>query len=266
MCYWGPTKADAVAEVRANDHGTSNGTLDVLKADSQTNRGEMIQAQNKNFLASKTASARNMERGVLGEETGGALGWSVTFDNRLFIFKPWSKTEDYKCGSIDALPVRVRLPGIKAHIANSTILSLLCSKLGKPICTNGMTVDATSYNYARVYIEVHADVEFQDSITYEDPYGNCYVQSVIYEWKPSRCSNCCSFGHLKECCPEPNLEKVSEEMKRHEQRMFKQLNKLELDENEDECVKETPGIAAHLDNYSVNTMDADDLCSIMPDT
>ncbi|KAL9686817.1 hypothetical protein QQ045_031210 [Rhodiola kirilowii] len=175
-------------------------------------------------------------------------GGPWTFDNRPFIVKPWSEIEEYKYGSIDALPVWVRLHGIKAHIADPSILSILCLRLGKPICTDGVTADGMIYNYSRICVEVYDDVELQDSIEYKDPYGNCYVQPVLYEWKPPRYINCCKFGHRNEGCPEPNLERMLEEMKKQERKEFRQKNKMDVDDNDNECVEETPEI----DVYVVN--------------
>ncbi|KAL9686687.1 hypothetical protein QQ045_031080 [Rhodiola kirilowii] len=115
-------------------------------------------------------------------------------------------------------------------------------RLGKPIFTNGVTTDGLSYNYARVCIKVYADIELQDSIEYQDPYGNCFVQPVLYEWRPPRCSNCCNFGHTLERCPESNLETMIEKFAEQERREFKMKTKVDLIDNEKECVEETPDL------------------------
>ncbi|KAL9685136.1 hypothetical protein QQ045_022583 [Rhodiola kirilowii] len=141
------------------------------------------------FLLNFTNEQRKME--IL-------FGGPWIFDNCPFILQQWSEHEDYKCGSVKALPVWVRLPGLKAHVSDLKILSRICSKLGKLICIDGITVDGSSYGYARVCVEVFRDVELTDKIEYQDPYGNSYVQSVMYEWRPPRCDNCYNFGHLKE--------------------------------------------------------------------
>ncbi|KAL9663476.1 hypothetical protein QQ045_018863 [Rhodiola kirilowii] len=176
------------------------------------------------FLLNFAEEARKME--VL-------LGGPWTFGNRPLILKHWSEHEDYKCGSIESLPVWVTLPGIKAHVSDSTILSRICSVLGRPICTDGVTADGSSYGYARVCVEVFGDVELLDRIEYEDPYGNCYVQPVLYEWRPPRCTNCCNFGHLKEMCPEPNLEAMLAAMKEKEIQMAKEKDEREAAEDLD---------------------------------
>ncbi|GJZ86851.1 RNA-directed DNA polymerase, eukaryota, reverse transcriptase zinc-binding domain protein [Tanacetum coccineum] len=60
-------------------------------------------------------------------------------------------------------------------------------------------------SYARVMIELRADVELKDNIvvampkiTREDHY-TCNVR-VEYEWKPPKCSSCKVFGHIHEEC------------------------------------------------------------------
>lgn len=37
----------------------------------------------------------------------------------------------------------------------------------------------SSFNFARVRVEVTADRELVDEITFEDPYGNCHIQKVL---------------------------------------------------------------------------------------
>ncbi|KAL9672188.1 hypothetical protein QQ045_028438 [Rhodiola kirilowii] len=169
------------------------------------------------------------------------LGGSWTFDNRPLILKEWSEQEDYKCGSAAALPIWVRLQNIKAHVSDLRILSKLCSKLGRPICTDGITTDGSSYSFARVCVEVFGEVELVDSIEYEDPYGNNYVQPVLYEWKPLRCVNCYNFGHLKVNCLEPNLDQMIDALKEKEMEAVKEKDKREaVEEHEEiEVIEET---------------------------
>lgn len=145
------------------------------------------------------------------------LGGPWSFDNRPLILQEWSQHESYKCGSVASLPVWIRLPEIRAHLTDVTILGYLCSRIGKPICTDGVTADGSRLSYARVCVEIFADMDFIDEIEYEDPYGNKYRQEVFYEWRPPRCSNCLNFGHMKDKCPEESLETLIDVMKKHEE-------------------------------------------------
>ncbi|KAL9663301.1 hypothetical protein QQ045_028141 [Rhodiola kirilowii] len=187
----------------------------------------------------------------------------------------WSEDEEYKCGSIEALPVWVRLPGMKAHLADSSILSLLCSRIGRPICTDGVTAQGSSYNYARVCVEVFAELELEETIEFQDPYGNSYVQHVEYEWKPPRCVNCLHFGHLKERCPEPSMEMMIDGLKEEERdrkNKFKFLDTVVFTEADDEYVEETPvPLQGEKDHHLLNAVEVnegmdEDLCSIVQDT
>ncbi|GKF54178.1 hypothetical protein Tco_0161088, partial [Tanacetum coccineum] len=61
-------------------------------------------------------------------------------------------------------------------------------------------------SYARVMIELRADVELKDNIVVAMPkitkegHYTCNVR-VEYEWKPPRCSSCNGFGHIHEEFP-----------------------------------------------------------------
>ncbi|GKD96969.1 kinase-like domain, phloem protein 2-like protein [Tanacetum coccineum] len=60
-------------------------------------------------------------------------------------------------------------------------------------------------SYARVMVELRADVELKDNIVVAMPkitregHYTCNVR-VEYEWKPPRCSSCKVFGHIHEEC------------------------------------------------------------------
>ncbi|GJX51646.1 transposon ty3-G gag-pol polyprotein [Tanacetum coccineum] len=77
-------------------------------------------------------------------------------------------------------------------------------------------------SYARVMIELRADVELKDNIVVAMPrikgkgYYTCNI-FVEYEWKPPKCACCKVFGHAHEDCPKnigasatKNLKKTSQ--------------------------------------------------------
>nr|GFA06718.1 hypothetical protein [Tanacetum cinerariifolium] len=61
-------------------------------------------------------------------------------------------------------------------------------------------------SYARVMIELRADIELKSNIVVVMPkitregHYTCNVR-VEYDWKPPRCSSCKVFGHIYEECP-----------------------------------------------------------------
>ncbi|GJS49629.1 reverse transcriptase domain-containing protein [Tanacetum coccineum] len=85
------------------------------------------------------------------------------------------------------------------------------TKLGTPLMLDSYTSDMCMQSwgrssYARVIIELRADVALKDNIVVAMPkitkegHYTCNVH-VEYEWKPPRCSSCKVFGHIHEECP-----------------------------------------------------------------
>ncbi|GKC47658.1 retrotransposon protein, putative, ty1-copia subclass [Tanacetum coccineum] len=90
-------------------------------------------------------------------------------------------------------------------------LSAIATKLGTPLMLDSYTSDMCMQSwgrssYARVMIELLADVELKDNIVVAMPkitregHYTCNV-CVEYEWKPPRCSSCKVFRHIHEECP-----------------------------------------------------------------
>ncbi|GJX47193.1 zinc knuckle CX2CX4HX4C containing protein [Tanacetum coccineum] len=69
-------------------------------------------------------------------------------------------------------------------------------------------------SYARVVIELRANVELKDTIVVVVPkLGEGFFMRTIrieYEWKPPRCSSCKVFGHFLDDCPKNHLGCVKE--------------------------------------------------------
>ncbi|GKC47684.1 transcription factor LHW-like protein [Tanacetum coccineum] len=91
------------------------------------------------------------------------------------------------------------------------IMSAIAIKLGTPFMLDSYTSDMCMQSwcrssYARVMIELRADMEFKDNIVLampkitEEGHYICNVR-VEYEWKPPRCASCKVFGHIHEECP-----------------------------------------------------------------
>ncbi|GJT73461.1 hypothetical protein Tco_1032747 [Tanacetum coccineum] len=89
-------------------------------------------------------------------------------------------------------------------------LSFIATKLGTPLILDSYTSDMCMQSwgrssYARVVVELKADVELKDNIVVAMPtitregHYTCNVR-VEYEWKPPRCSSCKVFGHVHVEC------------------------------------------------------------------
>nr|GEZ49309.1 hypothetical protein [Tanacetum cinerariifolium] len=103
--------------------------------------------------------------------------------NNMLILKKWHMDENLLKEDVSTVLVWVKLNGV----------------LVTAFSEDGMS------SYARVLIEVRADVELKDNIVVAMPkitregHYTCNV-SVEYEWKPPRCSSCKVFGHIHEEC------------------------------------------------------------------
>ncbi|GJY78947.1 hypothetical protein Tco_0484748 [Tanacetum coccineum] len=109
------------------------------------------------------------------------------------------------------VPVWVKLHGVPIMAFSKDGLSAIATKLGTPLMLDSYTFDMCLQlwgrsSYARVMIELWADVELKDTIVVAMPkimgvgYYTCTV-CVEYEWKPPRCSCCKVFGHIQEEYP-----------------------------------------------------------------
>ncbi|GJS41688.1 retrotransposon protein, putative, ty1-copia subclass [Tanacetum coccineum] len=133
-------------------------------------------------------------------------------------------------GKLVAYPVvanYVKLYGVPVTTFNEDGLSAIATKLGTPLMLDSYTSDMCMQSwgrssYARVMIELRADVELKDNIMAAMPkitgegYYTCNIR-VEYEWKPPRCACCKVFGHVQEECPKNigtgetnNLKKTSQ--------------------------------------------------------
>nr|GEY59013.1 hypothetical protein [Tanacetum cinerariifolium] len=109
---------------------------------------------------------------------------------------------------VSTIPVWVKLHGVPVTAFNEDGLSAIATKLGTLLMLDSYTSDMCMQSwgrssYARVMIELRADVELKDNIFVAMPkltregHYTCNVR-VEYEWKPLRCSPCKIFGHIHE--------------------------------------------------------------------
>ncbi|GJV67413.1 copia protein [Tanacetum coccineum] len=131
--------------------------------------------------------------------------------NNSIILKKWHPDENLLKEDVNTVPVWVRLHSVPVTAFSEDGLSAVATKLGTPLILDSYTSDMCMQSwgwssYARVMIELRADVELKDNIVVAMPkitregHYTCNVR-VEYEWKPPRCSSCKVFGHIHEECP-----------------------------------------------------------------
>ncbi|GJW42719.1 copia protein [Tanacetum coccineum] len=130
--------------------------------------------------------------------------------NNPLILKKWHSDENLLKEDVSTVPIWVKLHGVPVTAFSKDGLSAIATKLGTRLMLDSYTSDMCMQSwgrssYARVMIELRADVELKDNIVVVMPkitregHYTCNVR-VEYEWKPPRCSSCKVFGHIHEEC------------------------------------------------------------------
>lgn len=126
----------------------------------------------------------------------------------LHVWVPNMRLEKEK---ITKVPVWVRIHDIPSVVYSKAGISLIAKQLGRIIRFDAGTNDMCKnpwgrYSYARVLIELSADLDVLESIEVEIPLpkGKGHYMEVLeveYEWWPSWCSKCVCFNHDDHVCP-----------------------------------------------------------------
>ncbi|GJV64584.1 putative reverse transcriptase domain-containing protein [Tanacetum coccineum] len=125
--------------------------------------------------------------------------------NNPLILKKWHPDENLLKEDVSTM-----LDGVLVMAFSEDGLIAIATKLGTPLMLDSYTSDMCMQSwgrssYARVMIELRADVKLKDNIVVAMPkitkegHYTCNVR-VEYEWKPPRCSSCKVFGHIYEEC------------------------------------------------------------------
>ncbi|GKD12798.1 ARID DNA-binding domain-containing protein [Tanacetum coccineum] len=130
--------------------------------------------------------------------------------NNPLILKKWHPDENLLKEDVSTVPVWVKLHGVPITAFSEDGLSAIATKLGTPLMLDSYTSDMCMQSwgrssYAKVMVELKADVELKDNIVVAMPkitregHYTCNVR-VEYEWKPPRCSSYKVFRHVHEEC------------------------------------------------------------------
>ena len=101
---------------------------------------------------------------------------------------------------VKSLPIWIRLSKLKLQYFNPLVLGKLASLIGKPLLVDEATANEDRLDFARICIEISPSCTFPKNLSFWNEDGNEEVIDVEYEWRPSRCSHCISFGHSNARC------------------------------------------------------------------
>lgn len=128
----------------------------------------------------------------------------LPFGNRVLFLWPWSPDKPIQRLSLNTVPVWIKFPNLRLHHYHPHVLGGLGSFIGKPLFMDKLTAAQQRVSFARICVEVTAGAELPKSVHYYDENGTACTQEVIYEWMPSQCPSCKTFGHN---CEQPKQKK-----------------------------------------------------------
>ncbi|KAJ6319644.1 hypothetical protein OIU78_015121 [Salix suchowensis] len=129
------------------------------------------------------------------------------FGGKNIILQKWTPQFQFDRSKINHVSVWIRLRGLPLPLWTKQGLSMAASMVGKPQSCDEQTINCKRLDFARLCVELDASVPFIRQFEVESPLSTVPVKvTVEYEWKPSRCEACQSFGH--KC---PAAEKTKEE-------------------------------------------------------
>ncbi|GJR19950.1 zinc knuckle CX2CX4HX4C containing protein [Tanacetum coccineum] len=131
--------------------------------------------------------------------------------SRPLVLNLWSANTKMKKEDCKKVPVWVKIHKVPVVAFSEVGLSLITTQLGRPLMLDAHTSDLCldlwgPMTYARVLIELSFDQAIMDSVIVVVPFPNGTGHSldkldVEYEWRPTRCSKCATFGHDDAFCP-----------------------------------------------------------------
>ncbi|GJS11974.1 RNA-directed DNA polymerase, eukaryota, reverse transcriptase zinc-binding domain protein [Tanacetum coccineum] len=213
---WFPTvseahgiQSSACNEENMNDVGNTEGTTPAGNTPGKSSYANVIGESSKKAVNIRTLfTPRGTGLMLLCCSTDGLNSmlengpWFIR--NHPLILRKWNPDVDLLKEDVGNVPVWVKLHGIPVMAFSEDGLSTIATKLGTPLMLDSYTSDMCLQSwgmssYARVMIELQADMELKDNIVVAMPkimaegYYTCTVH-VEYEWKPLRCSCCVLVG------------------------------------------------------------------------
>lgn len=127
-------------------------------------------------------------------------GGPYFYNKKLMTMKRWSLGMQLNKELLHTIPIWIPLPNLPLDYWTEEGISRIASVLGTPIRLDKVTESIIKIAYARVLIEINNSFKFPNKIPIITENDKMIWQEVNYEWKPSLCSNCASFGHAETNC------------------------------------------------------------------
>ncbi|KAK1294881.1 hypothetical protein QJS10_CPA16g00368 [Acorus calamus] len=134
-------------------------------------------------------------------------GGPWTMDHRPFILRKWSPQVRMEQERLSSIPIWLRLPNHPLQQWDEDCLNRIGSLLRVPLYVDSATLWCSQASYARICMEVQASTLLLDSVLVEVAPGVRESFMVDYDWKPTTCKYCQTFGHDDaSCVMKPSVE------------------------------------------------------------
>ncbi|MQM03996.1 hypothetical protein Taro_036777 [Colocasia esculenta] len=111
------------------------------------------------------------------------------------VLRRWTPDLQMEKESLCNLPIWVHFPGLPLRWWTVCGLSKLASLLGRPLHMDSLTAKRKRLHFARVCVLIDVKAVFPSEVSIMNEDGSCEAVTVEYEWKPTLCKECNSFGH-----------------------------------------------------------------------
>ncbi|XP_062093515.1 uncharacterized protein LOC133799518 [Humulus lupulus] len=123
----------------------------------------------------------------------------LQFDRKPVIVRPWTADLSAIC-VIRSIPLWIHLHDLGLQYLGSKCISALVSTIGKPLLVDKFTKERSRVQFARVLVEMEITDNPPRSFRFINEHGQVVEQGIEYEWLPTKCKSCSSFGHtMAEC-------------------------------------------------------------------
>lgn len=118
----------------------------------------------------------------------------ISIFSSTMMLQQWHSKLKLKKGTLDSLPVWVRLRDIPFSLWSPVGIGRKASAIGKPLYVDVQIEQMTRISYARVCVEIKASDPRCEAvkIRWDDEVS---LINIEYEWKPLACTACGIFGH-----------------------------------------------------------------------
>ncbi|XP_062093855.1 uncharacterized protein LOC133799884 [Humulus lupulus] len=131
-------------------------------------------------------------------------GGYMFFDRKPVVMKAWSADGSFTKEELYKFPIWVHMYDLHLKYWGNRALAKILSPVGEYLQQDVAKRNRDKLQYARVLIEVTIDQEFLDTVEFLNENDEITYVTLLYEWKPIRCTNCDGYGHSKEVCKKKN--------------------------------------------------------------